>query len=206
MTLCGSEGIKTRVVCSYNPCYNKKKESNTSYQQHRQFFITKQIDRMCPRKRFQEYLIAQLKHWREDGYRLNVCLDTNEKIYSKSIGRKMTDRDGLSMSKVVGDFTYQKVGATYFRGSTPIDGVWATSDVTVVVACIMPVGYGVGDHRLFIIDFLKSCLVGVIPPSIFRSTARRLNLRIPAAAKDYSDIFEHLVLEHKLIEHLGKAH
>ena len=44
----------------------------------------------------------------------------------------MTDRDGLAISEVVGDFTGQKVGATYFRGSTPIDGVWATSDVTVV--------------------------------------------------------------------------
>ena len=35
MTFCGSEVINTRVVCGYNPCYNKKKESNTSYQQHR---------------------------------------------------------------------------------------------------------------------------------------------------------------------------
>ena len=73
------------------------------------------------------------------------------------------------MSEVVGDFTCQKVGATYFRGSTPIDGVWATSDVTVVGACVMPVGYGVGDHHLFIIDFLKSCLVSASPPSIVRS-------------------------------------
>ena len=86
------------------------------------------------------------------------------------------------------------VGATYFRGSTPIDGVWATSDVTVVGACVIPVGYGVGDHRLFIIDFMKSCLAGASPPSIVRSAARRLNSRIPAAAEDYSDIFEHLVL------------
>ena len=50
------------------------------------------------------------------------------------------------MSEVVGGFTCQKVGATYFRGSTPIDGVWVTSDVTVVGSCVMPVGYGVGDH------------------------------------------------------------
>ena len=61
MTFCGSEGIKTRVVFGYNPCYNKNKESNTSYQQHRQFFITKQKDRTCPRKCFREDLIAQLK-------------------------------------------------------------------------------------------------------------------------------------------------
>ena len=49
----------------------------------------------------------------------------------------MTDRDGLSMSEVVGEFTCQKFGATYFHGSTPIDGVWATSDVTMVGACVM---------------------------------------------------------------------
>ena len=70
----------------------------------------------------------------------------------------------------------------------------------------MSVGYGVGDHRLFIIDFLKSCLVRSSPPSIFWSGARRLNSRIPAAAEDYSDRFEYLVLEQKLIERLGKAH
>ena len=110
------------------------------------------------------------------------------------------------MSEVVGGFTYPKLGATYFRGSTPIDGVWETSDVTVVGVCVMPVGYGVGDHRLFIIDFMKSCLVGTSPPSIVWLEARRLNSRIPAAAEDYSDIFEHLVLEHKLFERLGKAH
>ena len=116
------------------------------------------------------------------------------------------DREGLAMSEVVGGFTCQKVGATYFFGSTPIDGVWETSDVTVVGACVIPVGYGVGDHRLFIIDFMKYCLVGASPPSIVRSAARRLNLRIPAAADDYSDRFKHMVIEHKLIECLGKAH
>ena len=109
------------------------------------------------------------------------------------------------MSEVMGGFTCKQVGATYFCGSNPIDGVRATSDVTVVGARVMPVGYVVGDHRLFIIDFLKSCLVGASPPRIFRSAARRLNSRIPAAAEDYSGRFEHLVLEHKLIERQRKA-
>ena len=104
------------------------------------------------------------------------------------------------MSEVVGEFTCQKFEASYFCGSTPIYGVWETSDVIVVGACVMPVGYGVGDHRLFIIDFLKSCLVGASPLSIVRSAVRRLNLRIPAAGEDYSDRFEHLVIEHKLNE------
>ena len=49
-------------------------------------------------------------------------------------------------------------------------------------------------------------MVSTSPPSIVRLAARRLHSRIPAAAEDYSDRFEHLVLEHKLIERLGKAH
>ena len=67
MKFCGSEVINTIIVCGYNPCYNKRKESNNKYHQHRQLFITKQKDRTCPRKRFREDLVVQLKHWREKG-------------------------------------------------------------------------------------------------------------------------------------------
>ena len=49
-------------------------------------------------------------------------------------------------------------------------------------------------------------MVGASPPSIVRSAARRINSKIPAAAEDYSDRFEHLGLEHKLIERLLKVH
>ena len=189
MTFFGSEGIKTQIVCGYNPCYNKKKESNTSYQQHRRFFITKQKDWTCPTKRFREDLVVQFKHWRENGDQLIFFLDTNEDIYNKIIESNLTNRDGLAMSEVVGDFTCQKVGAAYLRGSNPIYGVWATSDVIVVVACVIPVGYGVGDHRLFIIDFLKSFLVGACPPSIVQAAARRLNSIIPRAAEKYLEKF-----------------
>ena len=45
MKFCGSERIKTRIVCGYNPCYYKKNESNTSYQKHHRFFITNQKKR-----------------------------------------------------------------------------------------------------------------------------------------------------------------
>ena len=70
----------------------------------------------------------------------------------------------------------------------------------------MPVVYGVGNHRLFIIDFLKSCLVAASPPSIVRLAARRLNLRILEVAEYYSDRFERIVLEQTFILHLGKEH
>ncbi len=62
------------------------------------------------------------------------------------IGKALTGVDGIAMVKVVRDFAGQRIGPAYFRGSKPINTDWATSDVHVVGASIMPTGYGVGDH------------------------------------------------------------
>lgn len=166
MVFRGENGLVTRVVTCYNPCYNTNKGSRTSYQQHRRYFVTKEKDDTCPRRRFLMDLKKQLEAWMEAGERLIVCMDANEDIYRKQIGRTLTDPAGLGLKEVVGEFTGEKIGATYFRGSKPIDAVWASPDITVVGACVMPVGYGVGDHRLFQIDFRLESIVGNAPPKI----------------------------------------
>ena len=78
------------------------------------------------------------------------------------------------------------MGPTYFRGSKPINAVWAMEDVQVAGACIMPAGYGIGDHRLFVVDFVTSLLIGFSPKKIVRPQAQRLNCRIPGAVREYN--------------------
>ena len=116
-----------------------------------------------------------------------VCIDANKNIYKKSIGKTLTKEDGLGMKEVVGEFTGKQLGATFFRGSTPIDGLWATPDIVVTGACVMPAGFGVGDHRLFVVDFLTSSLVGMSPPRIVRAGARHLNTKILGTASEYTN-------------------
>jgi hypothetical protein len=65
MTFVGAGGIVSRVVCCYNPCYNKNQVSKTSYQQQRRYFISKEHDDTCPWKRFLQDLLVLLKGWRE---------------------------------------------------------------------------------------------------------------------------------------------
>jgi hypothetical protein len=89
-------------------------DSSTAYQQHRRYFITKKGDLTCPRTKFRVDFVAQLKKWREEGDRLIVCLDANEHIYKKSIGQALTNIKGLAMQEVVGAFTHQPVGPTFF--------------------------------------------------------------------------------------------
>lgn len=206
MTLKGSDSVITRIVCGYNPCGNDKPESSTVYQQHRRYFINKENLLRCPRVRFQEDLIEVLTKWKEEGNRLVVCLDANENIYRKSIGKALTNTEGLGLKEVVGSFTGRQIGPTYYRGRTPIDGIWATPDISIAGACIMPAGFGIGDHRMFVIDLHTDSLIGLQPQKIVRPKSRKLNSKIPGAALAYQERFEQLLLRHRIIERLGKAH
>ena len=70
----------------------------------------------------------------------------------------------------------------------------------------MPVGYGIGDHRVFILDVLTSSMVGLTPPMIIRSQARRLNTKIPGVEKRYLKVLEELVRRHRFNERLATAY
>jgi hypothetical protein len=188
MTFKSKDGL-TRVICGYNPCYNAKPESSTAYQQHWWFFITKQKDLNCLWVKFREDLVAQLSKWRSEGDKLIVCLDTNKHIYRKALGRSLTNIDGLSMKEVVGDFTGKAIGSTFFWWLKPIDGVWATSDITICNTAIMPAGFGVGDHRLFIIDMASKDIIGDSPQKVVRPASRWLNTKLPCVAVEYSRLF-----------------
>ena len=76
----------------------------------------------CPREKFQEQLIAQLKQWRDQGDRLIVCLDATEDIYRKAIGRELTDTDGLALKEVVGDFNGKPIGPIFLGVQNPSAG------------------------------------------------------------------------------------
>ena len=207
MVFRGQDGLTTRVICGYNPCKSAPKATRSSYQQHRRYFIRQEKDRTCPRKRFRRDLVTQLEKWRNEGDRLIVCMDANDNIYGRrGIGADLTQSDVLEMKEVVGDFTGSKLGATYFRGSVPIDAIWATPDVSIAGACVMPCGYGVGDHRLFCVDFHTSSLVGARPPRVLRQAARRLNTDVPHTEREYTARFEDKIVEHRLIERARAVH
>jgi hypothetical protein len=82
------------------------------------------------------------------------------------------------MQEVFGPFTHQPVGPTFFQGSKLIDGVWATLDISVCNAAIMPAGYGIGDHRLFVVDFSEADVIGISQPKVICPTSRQLNTKI----------------------------
>jgi hypothetical protein len=205
MRYVGDDRIVTRVICRYSPCANKKKDSGTVYQQHRRHLINKLKDDTCPRAHFREDLLRQMKQWRKDGERLILCLDANKNIYRGELGWQLTKLNGLDMKEVVGEFNVRQLGATYFPGSEPIDGVWSTGNITVKNACVMPVGFGVGDHRLFVIDFATTTLVGSGTTTVVRLALCRLNIKIYGCADWYNKFLCRNILHHRLLEQMVVA-
>jgi hypothetical protein len=70
----------------------------------------------------------------------------------------------------------------------------------------MPFGYGVGDHRAFILDITIESLIGVDPVKIVRPVGRQLNSRLAGCCKAYIDSFEANITWHCLLEQLYDAH
>ncbi len=162
MTLQGN-GVQTQFICGYNPCGNNKLNSRTSYQQQRRFFVTTRRDLICPQKHFHDDLLKQLTRWQEEGDCLIVCKGVNEDIYRKLIGWSLIYLEGPNMRELVVEFTGKKIGPTFFQGSKPIDRIWETSNLIVTHVSMMPAGFGVGDHHMFVIDFQESSMVVSAP-------------------------------------------
>ena len=101
----------------------------------------------------------------------------------------------------------KKSAQPFFRGSKPIDGIWATPDIAIAHACIMPAGFGVGDHRLFVVDFQEESLVGTAPFRVKHFASRRLNTKASSGAtQKYLRRLEEQLSHHCLIERLGRLH
>lgn len=197
----GSDSHRTRVVCGYNPCKSGRRALRSTYRQHRRYLQEVKGDDTCPRQKFREDLVTQLKSWREQGDRLIVFMDVNDDIYRGEIAQALTgEAEGLRMVEAITHCTKVASPATYFRGSKPIDGCWTTTDVMVTNACLMPVGFGVGDHRLLVVDVTTESLIGKDPVKIVRPSARRLHNKIPGCGEAYVNIVEQQFQRHKIME------
>ncbi len=100
----------------------------------------------------------------------------------------------------------KRPGASFFCSSKSIDGLWVSSNLDISNACVMPFGYGVGDHRVFILDIPIESLVSINPVKIVQPAGQCLNSRRPGCSQAYIDSFESNIIKHCLLEWLHEAH
>jgi len=195
----GNNGHQTRIVTAYNPCKNKAVNSGTTYQQQRWYYITKRKDLSCPRKIFRRDLIKQLKSWQEAGDRIILFMDHNDATNGPLGKELVSDKNGLDLREAIIQHTGASPGATFFRGSKPLDGMWVSEDLDISNACVMLFGYGVGDHRTFVLNIPLESMIGIDPVKIVRPVGRRLNSKLPGCCKTYIASLESNIAQHRLL-------
>ncbi len=194
------------MVVAYNACKNSKKESRTTYQQQRQYFIMKKKDLPCLNKLFRKHLVHQLKKWHLKGDRIILFMVHNEHTYDGPLGRALLDPGGLALQEAVLQHTGRRTGATFFQGSKPINGLWVTSNIEVVNACVMAFGYGIEDHRMFVLNITMESLVGKNPTKVVHPVSCQLNSKMLQCGKAYVQSLEQNIVQHRLLERLSKVH
>jgi hypothetical protein len=180
----------------------KKVNSGTTYQQQQHYFITRKKDLTCPIVLFQTHLVTQLTKWRTEGDRVVLFMDHNEHVINGPLGKALANKEGLNLREAILQHTGTSPGATFFRGKLPIDGLWVWGDLDISNACVMSFGYGIGDHRAFILDIPLELLVGVNSVKIVRPAGQRLNSKLPGCSKSYIASFEENITRHGLLERL----
>jgi hypothetical protein len=119
-----------------------------------------------------------------------LFMDHNEHVINGPLGRELADKEGLDLHEAIVQHTGARPGATFFCGSRPIDRIWVSSNLEISNACVIPFGYGIGDHRAFILDIPIESLVGISPVKIVQPAGRRLNSRLPGCSQLYINSLE----------------
>jgi hypothetical protein len=166
----------------------------------------KKKDLTCPLTLFHQHLTAAIWKWRAAGERIVLFMDHNEHLYDDALGKALSDKEGLNLSKVILKHTGSRTGATFFRGPKPINDLWASSDLDISNACVMAFGFGIGDHHAFVLDTPLDSLVGENPVETVHPASRRLNSWLPGCGKDYVRSLESNIIQHCLLECLHNAH
>ena len=188
----GSNGVITRVVSAYLPCKPRNNSAGkTVWDQHRRYFQSKG-DFWRPSDICFHDLISFLRDCRLLGEEIILCIDANENVYSGRLAMEL-QKSPLDMSCLIKSVTGSAIPATHQRGSQPIDCILGTLGLIPENGMVFPFYYGVGDHRILVVELSSSSLFGHTFPSITKQETRSLNSKIPRCRRIFNSFFDSIV-------------
>jgi hypothetical protein len=80
-------------------------------------------DLTCPLALFHHNLIKRIKKWQESGDKIILFMDHNKHVIKGPMGKDLGDRNRLDLREAIMQHMGTSPGATFFRGSKPINGM-----------------------------------------------------------------------------------
>jgi len=148
-----------------------------------------------------EDLITQIQSWRSAGHEVILALDANQNVYDGELATRLGEAP-INMCCLLEQAIGAKAPNSHFRGNKPITTIFGSNGLTVGDGMAYPHWYGVGDHRVFVVEVSASSLFGGKYPTIGSPKARTLNCKISRCRKQYNSVLKSLCDRHKMHEKL----
>jgi hypothetical protein len=117
------------------------------------------------------------------------------------LSRSLT-QDSINLREITKSFLGELCPYTHSRGSIPIDGVWATEDITVTAVKWLSFEESPGDHRACIFDFTTLSAIGTSEKKIILPKCRHLSTRNKKSVDNYVTTLQEQFKTHRILERL----
>jgi hypothetical protein len=145
-------------VSAYVPCKPSASKGETFWDQCR-YFHEARGDFRDPAVILVEDLLDEIARWRSAGFEVILALDANQNVYTGPLATALQD-ECYGLSCLFQAATGADAPKSHFRGSEPITTILGTGGLTVGDAMAYPHWYGVGDHRVFVLEVSAASLFG----------------------------------------------
>lgn len=104
----------------------------------------------------------------------------------------------LGMRELMMEFTGKNGPATHIRGTTTIDGVFATSGIVLKQGRYVPFHTSPGDHRWIVLDIDEHAILGTKRYDRCTRLTRKVTSKMPSIKITFQQLLEQQILLHSL--------
>jgi hypothetical protein len=199
----GNGTVKTKVVSAYMPCRPPSNSKGETTWEQQQCYFESIGDFRDPDEILLGDLLAQIKLWREAGEQVILALDANQNVYDGPLGQALSEPP-YNMHCLLESATGSRVPNSHFRGKDPITTIFGSAGLVVGDGMCYPHWYGVGDHRVFVVEVSAESLFGGKLPTVGLHTSRTLNCQISRSRRNYNRVLKALADRHNMYGKLLK--
>ncbi len=189
----------TCIISAYNVGRHAPRGDSMIYQQQLRYIQNHGLD-STPLRLFTIDFIAQLQVWQRQGDRLLVFMDTNEHILTSHVACRLL---AMGLRKAT-HFQWREMGPhTYVCGSEPINAVWYSQDLEVVLTLQLSFHEGVGDHCSVLVDITLQLAIGKQEFKVVHPHGRHLSSQNNGARTRYLRHLETQMRTYRMVKHLS---
>ena len=187
----------TRIISAYFPRRpNRNSKGRTVWEQHSRYFEGKG-DMRYPSTIFIEDLLGLIKPWTTSGDHVILAMDANQDVYSGKLSQELAT-EPINMTCLMQQAMGEKVPNSHFSGKGQISTVFGSPGVATGNGMCYPHWYGVGDHRVMVLEIAALNAFEGSYPTISTPTARILSCRTKRHKVKYCKRLQQLVVEHQM--------